>query len=473
MTLFDHTGLWWIPPDRETVIAGTLSFDGESPPRLRLVGSFQTLADIPRPFRPPIILGVAGGKEITLFRCLGVGNRITMPGIHTSDVLANFVLEGHHFETDTAVVFDAIWITFDHLLGWSGLSGIRAQPMREENRVVGLEVAYHMADFPSLAFPGGTVRFVQGFQTQASEIEGSYTIREDLAIEIRPSAPLPLQTYLDDYVYHLQNFVSLGLGGATRIRQLRGRLSAPSERGRIGYDEKSIEIVFRSRGADASKAIHPGDMLFRATDLGADLGSAFGTWLARAAVLSPVIDLYFGTLFGKGLYVEHRFLSVAQALESYHRRVIGGTYLAHEVWSGILASLVQAIEAAPLPRDVREAFQQKLRYFNEVSLRRRLKELTQRVSGLIDAFIPDSMYFVRRIVGTRNYLTHYDDASLSESVSGQDLQLLSEQMQGLLEVLLLREVGFNDDQVKLLVERHQRYLRVAQAVRDGRVAPVA
>jgi hypothetical protein len=62
------------------------------------------------------------------------------------------------------------------------------------------------------------------------------------------------------------------------------------------------------------------DMLFSLQDISCRFGEIVQAWFTRSTVSRPLYDLYFGTLRSPFMFVEHRFLNMFQALESYDRR---------------------------------------------------------------------------------------------------------------------------------------------------------
>src|SRR5207247_4995939 len=54
------------------------------------------------------------------------------------------------------------------------------------------------------------------------------------------------------------------------------------------------------------------------------------TYLDKYAKLVPVCELYFSTLYNQDMPTRQRFLSLAHAVEAYHRAFIGGKYMPDE-----------------------------------------------------------------------------------------------------------------------------------------------
>ena len=133
-------------------------------------------------------------------------------------------------------------------------------------------------------------------------------------------------------------------------------------------------------------------------------------WFRKWPRLEPLCNIYLGVLYGKELYMENRFLGMVQILETYHRRFIGGQYQSKEEFEKfVYPKLVDAI-----PDDInceyRKSLKGKISFGHEYSLRKRLRDLIQKVPETIkeelfgDASRAESR-FVDKVVATRNYLT--------------------------------------------------------------------
>lgn len=85
-------------------------------------------------------------------------------------------------------------------------------------------------------------------------------------------------------------------------------------------------------------------MLFVFTSLRERLESYLTNWINKAELLGPVYDLFFATRFNPYIYCEHAFLSLIQAVETYHRRRFGGKYLTDDEYQqGLYRKFIDVI----------------------------------------------------------------------------------------------------------------------------------
>ena len=166
----------------------------------------------------------------------------------------------------------------------------------------------------------------------------------------------------------------------------------------------------------------------------------------RYEAIRPVIDLYIGNIYNQHSYLEHRFLSFIQALESYHRRSnFSNTYMKKENYNKVLNNLIKCIPKEVIG-DFRQSMKSRFKYLNEYSLKKRLDEIINKFNTLLGNFIPKD--FSKEVKDIRNYLTHYDKQSIKTIPSREKLFILSEKLQIILEICLLHEIGFTDSQIK-------------------------
>ena len=114
-------------------------------------------------------------------------------------------------------------------------------------------------------------------------------------------------------------------------------------------------------------------------------------------------------------------------------------------------SIVQDALHSAIPPDIPDALRQKLSdsigYANEYSLRRRLKDLLGglRTSSLEMLQISNSDGLTELLVKTRNYLTHFDDASKTSLVEDiVRMHYMNERLTALLLILILKRLGMDE-----------------------------
>ena len=129
-------------------------------------------------------------------------------------------------------------------------------------------------------------------------------------------------------------------------------------------------------------------------------------WFCLYEKINESLGILFAILYSD-MYLSIRFLLAAQAVEALHRHLLPSTYIDETRYEEIRRELVNSIPGE-VPPNLKSKLKDVLKYGNELSLRRRLKEVSQRLAEkeAADIICLDSA-FISDVVDTRNYLTHY------------------------------------------------------------------
>lgn len=469
MEEFEYDGIWWLPERPEERISGVLKFHPAEGANLELTGSFEDFRNsmvisLENPHSEvDIILGVASdGKIVTLYRCYGRRFHTSMPGVSSLSFTVGFVFVGHHFEKEEDIVFISLSINYSHLEDWTGITGFQHKEETDSE-------AHLTRVKNSYSFPQKVEAEVNNLNIAFDYVLDSYydftsvRLKQITSIKVSPREQTHFNDYLKDIYYHIQNFLSLAVGRPVYPLIIKGKTQACATElpdGGIAYND--ILISYQVRGlSDLSKTVLPSDMLFSFKDVSGDFENCLRNWFRKSEVLGPVYDLYFGTLYNPSMYLQHQFLSLTRAMESYHRRTCHGKYLPDEYYERIRETLVEAIPQ-DVDKEFRESLKQRLEYHNEFSLRRRLKEVLRKCGNVSDLLIHDHKAFIDDVVNTRNFLTHYDKALETKARSSQGLFGLVQRMKFMLEICLLTELGIPMEKIKDLISRNRRYQFLAR-----------
>ncbi|HEX7179084.1 MAG TPA: HEPN domain-containing protein [Nitrososphaeraceae archaeon] len=179
-------------------------------------------------------------------------------------------------------------------------------------------------------------------------------------------------------------------------------------------------------------------------------------WMASYTKYEPIYDLFFDSFFNKQSYLYHTFLTKIQAIESLHRRMFPNkTWLSNEEFD----ELKKTILNMDMSDDALKLIKIRLQYANELTLRRRLKNIIDDHKHLLQLFRDSSKIsdFIDKIVNTRNYLTHYGDSLRTKSANKDELHDITDKLSMILYFLLLRVTGFNPEYLEIIFKRHWKY----------------
>lgn len=345
---FQYKGIWWLPDNSEEKISGTLRFTPGEGAVLDLMGSFKgpfeeiksTTSDgsitkeggplTDKPFEPEIILGTSSdGKEITLHKCFQTNRSYSFPGFPTSSFYANIVFIGAHFQNADAIKFKSISVHYLHLDEWVNISGFNLKLYPNENRGV---IEYKLPEPVKACIQDDyTIQIV--FKAKGpswSLVQKETSIKQKTYIKIDASEEIPYEEYTKK-IYLIQNFLTLGIMEPLYPLAIEGTTEANKLMIKDVIHYPPVDIFHTSIYIPTkTKPLLPQRMLFIFSDISERFENFLQNWFGKAELLEPVYDLFFGTLYSPSMYLEFQFLSLIQAIESFHRRRYGGKYLVGE-----------------------------------------------------------------------------------------------------------------------------------------------
>ena len=142
--------------------------------------------------------------------------------------------------------------------------------------------------------------------------------------------------------------------------------------------------------------------LFRFDTIKSQAERLINNWLDGYEKLSLTLDLYFWTQMKDSQFLEVKFLTLVQGLEVCHRRTSNETQMDNTEFEDLVASLL-----AECPDDKRKWLQEKFRYGNELSLRKRIKAIIEPFKEIVGDKKQRNV-LIHQIVIMRNFLTHGD-----------------------------------------------------------------
>jgi len=443
LELHEYKGLWWLPEDEDGKVAGDLSI-AKGKAELEVIGDFgrellsQTareksysgdLADQPR------VLGVsADGKPVTLETVSERGHTVNFPGLPVSRYGAGVTLVGKHFGQGEKITFDEIAIRATDLNAWTRVSGFKTSLGFEElddpgsHAFTSIKVHYEAPDEIRIPLSGGEeilIKFTAPAKGLWGGISDHVELTQEAALHLRFARKASLQDVLGR-VSQIRNFLSLAVGRPVSVLSVSGFQDDYKRGGTSSL--RPIELYWQIpyNPEPPDKARDSREMLFTLEEAQPEMSTVMRKWFLRQARLEPVFNLFFGTLYHPSLYLEVKFLAYAQAIETYdyrrRRKPSRKTFAtrAHDV-------LAQC------------------------------RTVSKKIVGPTQE---DLEAFVLNFRDTRNYYTHYDPRFERKAASGTDLFLLSIQLQAIIEMILLRELGFPCRAIDQILERANRYTQI-------------
>jgi len=444
---YKKTGYFWLPEKEEKKIPGILSIDDGGKIELEIVGHFEE--DLKALRGDGNLSRIIGHVEkdglVTLDNCLYTKKNISFGGISKSKIVAAKVLSGAAWDKDEKVVFNTFSFSVDCLDEWVGISGIDvdndwdrktttisySQPKKiriELKNGLALEIcfAYTIPGFPNLTEAKITQRAYFRLESENPRDLNDFT---STAFKITN-----LMCFAMDEVVSLKNV------SATSSEILRGG----------DNDEKypvPISIYYQSISFSEKipkKNWH--EMLFNFGTIKANAQQVFNDWLSAYEYLSPALGLYFSTKSGAQKYIDGKFLALAQGLETYHRRTSKETLMDEGSYENLISEVLKGC-----PEEHLDWLKGRLIHGNEVNLGKRLKKIIEPFKEHLGTN-EERNRLLRKIVDTRNYLTHYSENLHNKSAKGRDLWVLCIKMEVIFNLHFLKVIGFTNEEISRVVE---------------------
>lgn len=471
---FELKGSWWLPEKPEEKISGFIRFVPSQGAILDLIGTFKEIQErdnrIKETLKSELILGISlDGKKITLHKCFETNttintsynsNQIESKNFKTS-FLAERIFLGAHFERKEDIKFKELSVQYSYLDQWVNVSGFDFEN-HENNEFI---IKYKEPESIQAVIDSDVKIFID-FPYSFSSSFPCPTIIQETWIRIEPSEEKSIYD-LFKIMYQIQNFLSLGLAELVYPKAIEGKTKMNRRMVENICHYPPVRIFNLNNGVRESKRILPFQMFFSFEDIHDKFEYFVQNWFKKIELLGPIYNLYFGTLYSPNMNLENQFLNQVHALESYHRRVHIGEYIERKKYLDELYPIFVNSIPNNLDDDFRSSLKGKLHYLNEYSLRKRLKEIIESYSLNLQGIFGDKKaqkLFIELAADTRNYLTHFDNDLKEKAVEGMRLYYFIRKLRILVEICLLRELGFSDVDIFRLISK--KYIVTGQ-LRDG------
>lgn len=345
---------------------------------------------------------------------------------------------------DAAKLFRSVVFELEGIDEWIGITGINVDFDRSLRTA---SISYKpIKKITESLSDNDTLSFRFGYSLPGSPHITEAKITQTVSIEICSKTEQKIEHFIS-IAHKLANLVCFATGQTTTIKNFRAEDSfgQPDD----GDSPLLIDVYFQSLPfADSPIKVTRQDSVFIYPELEDRWGLILRNWYQAYEDLSPALGLYFSTQNGTHRYLESKFLSLAQCLETFSRRTDFDTQMESQEFSSLVDALMSACE-----EDHKEWLAGKLKYANEMNLRKRLIKLIQPFASKFGSGA-DRKTLINNIVSTRNYLTHYDESNKSAAITGRTLWITSMKMEALFEVCMLKLLGFSDSEIERKCETY-------------------
>lgn len=435
----EFVGEWFLPSSEEEAqkIPGTLSWTSQQA-SLELHDSFTPLRGAiygDEVHTYPTVYGATTKSElVTLLDAsrAGAGLSIGPAGFRQPErLVSSWVVVGAHVDAQT--LYSEIRVRIPGLQIWLCPSGIE-QTILHKTKETAPSVIYRIESLPEekseISSPPATLGWGID-RTFSGDLITEISVMTSACLRIQTNTPQNLDWF----------FAQLGKV-TTLLAFLAGTPMAPDEvTAKVANSDISVAVLVALREANYCAHRKPSDFYMLRSNMDADLGATFAKWFELYDQIAMPCQLALSVLSSENLWLHVEFLSLMQALEGFHRATMPGLYTSEANYETVKHALSNAIPKTIGP-DHRDALKSRIRYGNEVSLRKRLDALVSRLKLPLRRHILGGDGAVPRSwVITRNYYTHWDEASRELTLDGVEMHRAGVRMRHLIRALYLDFVG--------------------------------
>ncbi len=449
---FNVISAFWVPDATdEAVYTGTLTVDEDgitftTAPKYdrRLSGTPRFRLDGSEPARRPALQGFTEDGLCTLCQLVEIGH----PGrtdfeldqsITATNYRASVCVTGMHLGGLDDRCIKSAHYTFAGLSEW--LPGAISEA--RENDCVVIKVPIDARDYLALSLRESRIQVSLKVFSELtnSEKDGARRSRSVAYVDIETPSTECLSWYLD-IGNRLENLFSLLTGTSLALETM------------FVYRGKERGHVIAKRNNYAKRF----DLLECVRCTPSQLANSISIWLSESQGFRAVENLALGVVRKGKLFIQTEFLSLAQALEGFHRVTAPSTAVDKNMTRQIRKKIAALLKTENVDADIAKRICTSMSHANDPTFALRLTELCSRISSSLLSrmgIFPEQ--FVSDVVTNRNYYTHAGSSARigkkSKPISETQLFFLNQKMRALLRGVILLHLGIPEDQISELIVR--------------------
>lgn len=341
----------------------------------------------------------------------------------------DYILKNYHNETN--LNFKEITIKFLNLEEWIGIKTFKTEHENNAHMITtnAEDITFNLQKF----------NMIFNLKSKITESLNSFCIKPNYSIKIKYREETNIEQILKDITL-IKKFLIFLMYNNTEIKSITCNIDNEN------YQLNEIEIHSKLFNTNVDE-LNRYDILIHIEEI-KNNPDIFEKWFEINKKYKPLFDIYFMN-FLTTPYLEYQFLSHIQALESYLRKNkrYDDNYMDITEYENIKKEFSKFIEKLNMSKDHKESLKSRIRFGNEISLRKRLKEL---INDLNDYEIINNLMdgkqnkFIEDIVNSRNYYTHYDQSS-NYKINNIKLLKLNFKLKIIIELCILKELNFEKE----------------------------
>ena len=453
MESFEFTGVWWDPADPDARLAGKLSFSPARGGILELVEVTDSVAysAISSSTRIEVLHGYVGSisQRFTLVGCQSIGDVNSIFKTPLTDGVygqsfrfeVDLVLKGRRFyDRPEDIMFEEIRASFTHLPDWLATPLDQSALQENDASPLVIDVSTEPVDV-----------MLNGRQISVAFDRPAIFPSDDGEIRISAEKPLTLNESLN-FASTYADFLTLATSRTNSANIMVGVTGSDLVSvyyGNVGYTDRDGDYLIST------------EMLFTYEDVENHLGIYLSNWICNYERHRTIYEAYFLSHRYRESATRTVFLSLAQAIEAFHRSLYDTKYMKKAVYKQFMKAIKAVVDDKITCNEHRDHLKSIVGSMgNRYSFKNRILDLLDRIAsygedkalnGIVDKVVGNDRFdFAKKVTNTRNDLTHLLDSD-DNVIPEEYLHLYVWKMQMLLEVLFLMQMEFEATAIKRLL----------------------
>ena len=400
---FEYVGMWFHPDHKNEKISGKFNYNCQNDLILLLEGAFSHN-------KYDIINGEAGGKIITLIDCFATNSSFFLSNksitYSPTRVFVHKILVGIHVKNEDELILEKVYVETEDIKPWSHISGLSDDNNEDQNS---FNINYKQPN---------EIEFYDNVDINIKLLNKlNYTPLfppcEKILIEESNyfcigNKSLKKGIFFLRHIDSLRKFISFVSRTEIKIRKIQGKAKDLIEPIFIIYRLVSINLDFKAPDYNFNY------MFFTLLMMKKRIKKTYSNWYNFLENAPEPVGLYFYNT--RDLHYD-KFLSKAQALEDYHRKIYCS---------------------------------------KDMGFKRRIIELFEKNIDIMK-YTGDKNAFAEYVKDHRDYYSHYFDKKKSKVFKGHKFEYLARDTNLLIELCFLEAMGFDLKERKMLIESNINY----------------
>ncbi|MBK5444163.1 HEPN domain-containing protein [Peribacillus sp. TH24] len=454
---------YWRLPESELEVSGIL-FYNQNKIHLELLGKLKRTDGILsfNHDNNEIILGRSDmGEEFTLLDASTLKSSVSFQGFSTESYTIGSFLVGGCFNNREEINFHSGTFNPTYLTKWLNRPVfVNEITFDEQNIITNNQVNYNK--------PSTFKHYVTSIN---STIEETYSYifggdypekvlwKQKSGFKFIPDEWHDFDWFFDN-MFVLKDLFSLFIGQAIYFENITFFGEEKNTRDSSQVYRKNYKYFFGQYKSKLKSNFTSFDIMIDFSDVEDNFSSILNFWFEKHNVLQTVYELYFSNYY-KDIYLDTTFLNTVQTLEIYHRKSFRGKRFEKDHYN-TLSKQVKDFAKEKLPDEFASLVINMFAHGNEFSLANRIEELMENLDEDTKIrFIGDSdevKRFIRQLVQTRNYLTHYDSNNKKNLLKTDDEKFFAiKRLMAITTLILFKEIGLKESFILEKVSNSKQY----------------